>query len=148
MHFTLVCLWRRRTHAARRDNHVTTKLFQQVRSLLTIFLIEINGFVGDNLHQKACYSKSFASWYVGARLIKSLGTGLYLSPGGDFGGITWFLGEQKWGSVITENPKGEITENFGRIQSGSHSNFLRKWRRGGGESRKSSNGIRGITSVQ
>ena len=29
--------------------------------------------------------------------------------------ITWFLGEQKGGSVVTENPKAEITENFGRI---------------------------------
>ena len=33
----------------------------------------------------------------------------------DFGGITWFLGEQKEKSVVIENPKGEITENFGRI---------------------------------
>ena len=31
------------------------------------------------------------------------------------GGITLFSGEQKGGSVVTENPKGEITENFGRI---------------------------------
>ena len=31
------------------------------------------------------------------------------------GGITWFLGEQKGGSVVLENAKGEITENFGRI---------------------------------
>ena len=30
-------------------------------------------------------------------------------------GITWFLGEQNGGSVVTENPKGEISENFGRI---------------------------------
>ena len=55
---------------------------------------------------------------------------LFIARGG-FWGITWFLGEQRWGPVVTENPKGEITENFGRIQSGSHSNFLRKWRRGG-----------------
>ena len=33
------------------------------------------------------------------------------------GWITWFLGEQKGGSVVTENPKGEITENFGRIKA-------------------------------
>ena len=32
------------------------------------------------------------------------------------GGITRFLGEQKGESVITENPKGRIAENFGRIQ--------------------------------
>ena len=31
------------------------------------------------------------------------------------GGITWFLGE-KGGSVVTENPKGGIAKNFGRIQ--------------------------------
>ena len=34
------------------------------------------------------------------------------------GGITWFLGEQKGGSVFTENPKGGIAENFGTIQRG------------------------------
>ena len=36
------------------------------------------------------------------------------------GGITLFLGEQKGGSVVTENPKGEITKNFGRIQRGDN----------------------------
>ena len=30
------------------------------------------------------------------------------------------------GSVVTENPKGGITGNFGRIQRGDHSNLLRK----------------------
>ena len=30
------------------------------------------------------------------------------------------------GPVITENPKGEIAENFGRIQRGDHSNLLGK----------------------
>ena len=39
-------------------------------------------------------------------------------------GTTWFLGEQRGGSVVTENPKGGITENFGRIQRGDHSNWL------------------------
>ena len=29
------------------------------------------------------------------------------------GGITWFLGEQKGGSVVTENPKGGITDSEG-----------------------------------
>ena len=38
--------------------------------------------------------------------------------------MTCFLGEQKGGSVVTENPKGGITENFGRIQRGDHSNLL------------------------
>ena len=33
------------------------------------------------------------------------------------GGITWFLGK-KGGSVVTENPKGGIAKNFGRIQRG------------------------------
>ena len=41
-------------------------------------------------------------------------------------GITRRLGEQRGGSVVTENPKGGITGNFGRIQSGDHSNLLRK----------------------
>ena len=44
----------------------------------------------------------------------------------DFGGITRFLGEQKGGSVVTENPKGGIAENFGRIQTGDDSNSLGK----------------------
>ena len=34
------------------------------------------------------------------------------------GGISWFLGEQKGGWVVTENPKGRITEDFGRIERG------------------------------
>ena len=40
---------------------------------------------------------------------------IFFLEGGGGGGVTWFLGEQKGGSVVTENPKGEITENFGRI---------------------------------
>ena len=52
------------------------------------------------------------------------------SGGGDVfaggGGVTRFLEEQKEGSVVTENPKGGITENFGRIRGGDHSNLLRK----------------------
>ena len=56
--------------------------------------------------------------------------------------ITLFLGEEKGGSVVTENPKGGITENFGRIQRRDHSNLLEKygWGRktwGGGEDRES-----------
>ena len=49
------------------------------------------------------------------------------------GWIYWFLGEQKGGTLVTENPKGEIRENFGRIQRGDHSNLLGKWRRTGEE---------------
>ena len=41
------------------------------------------------------------------------------------------LGEEKGRSVVTENPKGGITENFGRIQRRDHSNLLEKY--GGGE---------------
>ena len=60
----------------------------------------------------------------------SLGTGHYLSPVGgggseDFGGDHLILGEQRGGSVVFESPKGGgITENFGRIQRGDHSNLL------------------------
>ena len=49
----------------------------------------------------------------------------------DFGVITLFLGEEKGGSVVTENPKGGITENFGRIQRRDHSNLLEKYGGGG-----------------
>ena len=43
------------------------------------------------------------------------------------GGGEGVLGEQqKGGSVVTENPKGGIAENFGRIQRGDHSNLLGK----------------------
>ena len=41
-----------------------------------------------------------------------------------------------WGSVVTENPKGGIAKNFGRIQRGDHSKLLGKCRHvvgGGGE---------------
>ena len=57
---------------------------------------------------------------------------------GILGGSTWFFGEQKGGLVVTENPKGAIAENLGRIQRGNHSNLFGKWRHRGG-SRKSSN---------
>ena len=64
--------------------------------------------------------------------------------GGFWGGITWFLGEERGGLVVTENPEGRITENFVRIQRTDHSNLLGKWRQwGGGGTRKSSNVIRG-----
>ena len=42
------------------------------------------------------------------------GGGVFFGRGG---GFTWFLGEQKSGSVVIENPKREITENFGRIKA-------------------------------
>ena len=54
------------------------------------------------------------------------------------------LEEQKEGSVVTENPKGGIAENFRRIHSGDHSNLFGKLRhRGRGGSRKSSKVIKG-----
>ena len=68
---------------------------------------------------------------------RALGTGHYLSPGrgggwseGFIGGITSFLGEQKGGSDVTENPKGGITDNLGKIQREDHSNLL-AWGGGG-----------------
>ena len=53
----------------------------------------------------------------------------------------------KGGSVVTENPKEGITENFGRIQRGDPSNLLGKLRHGGDrESHQKLLG--GITSVK
>ena len=74
------------------------------------------------------------------RSLKSAPVIIYRRGGAeDFRGITWFLGEQKGGSVVTENPKGGITENFGRIQRGGPIKFtwkVKTW--AGGGSRKSS----------
>ena len=36
------------------------------------------------------------------------------------------MGEQKGGSVVPENPKGGIAENFKRIQRGDLSNLVGK----------------------
>ena len=65
------------------------------------------------------------------RSLKSAPVIIYRLGGGgaeDFRGITWFLGEQKGGSVVTENPKGGITENFGKLRHGgdreSHQKLL------------------------
>ena len=63
-------------------------------------------------------------------------------------GITWFLREQKGGSVVTEDSKGVITENFGRIQSGDHSNLLGKWRHGGGGDREIHQKLLGGGAIQ
>ena len=63
--------------------------------------------------------------------------------------ITLFLGEEKGGSVVTENPKGGITENFGRIQRGGPLKFswkMKTWR--GGGTRKTSKVIWGAGSLQ
>ena len=66
-------------------------------------------------------------------------------------GITWFLGEQKGGSVVTENPKGGIAENFGRIQRGAtiqiclENEYIGE---GGGERESHQQLLGGITSVK
>ena len=80
-------------------------------------------------------------------------TGHYLSPGGgggEFGGrINWFLGEQKEGSVVTEKPKGGITENFGRIQRGTTQICLENQDIGGkGDGKSHQILLGGITSVK
>ena len=66
----------------------------------------------------------------------------------DFRGITWFLGEQKGGSAVTENPKGRITENFGRIQGGPLKFVwkIKSW--GGGDRESHQKLLGGITSVK
>ena len=46
--------------------------------------------------------------------------------GGDFRGSHLIVGEKMGGSVVIENPKGGIAENFGRIQTVGHSNLLGK----------------------
>ena len=59
-----------------------------------------------------------------------LGTGHYLSAEGGkriLEGISWFLGEYKWESVVTENPKGRIAKKIRRIRKGDQLNLLGKW---------------------
>ena len=67
---------------------------------------------------KVTFRKDFRDCYWDQGKQMGQGTSHYLSPGG--------RGGQKEGSVETENPKGEITENFGRIQRGDHSNLVGK----------------------
>ena len=65
-------------------------------------------------------------------IVLGLGTGRYLSPVGggaqeDFRGGSLDFREKKRGeSVVTSNPKGGITEKFGRIQRGDYSNLIGK----------------------
>ena len=69
--------------------------------------------------------------------------------GGILGEGHLILGEQKGGSVVTENPKGGIAENFGRIQTGGHSNLPGKWGHVGRGDRESHQKLLGeITSVK
>ena len=64
--------------------------------------------------------------------------------GGGFWGDYLILLKQKGGSVVTENPKGGITESFGRIERGTTKICSENEdMKGGGGSRKSSNVIRG-----
>ena len=79
--------------------------------------------------------------------LKRLGTGHYLPPEGEenFGGDHLIFRRKKKhhkGSFVTENPKGGITENFGRIQGGTLK-FAWKMKTLGKGSRKSSNVITG-----
>ena len=59
------------------------------------------------------------------------------------GWITRFLGEQKGGSVVTENPKGGIIETLEGFKGGTTKIRLENEDMGGGGPRKSSNVIRG-----
>ena len=49
-----------------------------------------------------------------------------LGGGEDFRGDHLIFRRTKGGSVVTENPKGGIAENFGRIQRGDHSDLFVK----------------------
>ena len=65
------------------------------------------------------------------------------------GGITCFLGEQKGGLVVTENPKGGVTGNSWKDSEGGPLKFawkMKTWGRGDGESHQMLSG--GITSVK
>ena len=99
-------------------------------------------FVGDNYYFNIHSS----------RFLNHLGTGPYLSPEGggakDFRGDHLIFMRTKEGLVVIENPKrgGGVTENFEKIQRGTTQICLENEDKGG--SRKSSNVIRGITSVK
>ena len=65
-------------------------------------------------------------------ILCSKGPIIIYRQGGLGGGADNFRGDHlsfrrtKGGSVVTENPKGGITGNFGRIRRGNHSNLLGK----------------------
>ena len=63
----------------------------------------------------------------------------------DFRGGQLIFGWKKGGSFVTENPKGGIAENFGRIQRGGGGPLKFTWKMNTceGGSRKSSKVIRG-----
>ena len=64
------------------------------------------------------------------------------------GGGPWFLGEQKGGSVVTENPIEGIAENFGRIQRGTTQICLENEDMGKGDRESHQKILEGITSVK
>ena len=61
------------------------------------------------------------SFHKGPDTIYRLGGGWRI-----LGGSLDFWEKKKGGSVVTENPKGGIAENVGRIRRGDHSNLLGK----------------------
>ena len=65
------------------------------------------------------------------------------------GGNTWFLGEQKGGTVVTKNPKGRIAENFFKDSEGGPLKFVWKMKTWSGGDRKSHQKLLGgITSMK
>ena len=64
-------------------------------------------------------------------IVLGLGTGRYLTPVGGggrriLGGDHLIFGRTKGGTFVTENPKGWISEKFGRSKRGDNSNLLEK----------------------
>ena len=60
------------------------------------------------------------------------------------------FGREKGGSVVAENPKGGIAENFGRIQRGEPLKFAWKMKTYGGRGGRQSHQklLRGISLVK
>ena len=73
-----------------------------------------------------CVTESSFRKFFNSYVFLIIGDRSLFIAGGGLWGITWFLEEKRGGSVVTENPKGGISENFGRIQRGDHSNLLGK----------------------
>ena len=64
------------------------------------------------------------------------------------GWITRFLGEQKGGSVVTENPKGGIIETLEGFKGGTTKIRLENEDMGGGDRESHQMLLGGITSVK
>ena len=91
------------------------------------------------------------SKYVANKFVTLSDRSLFITGGREeqFGGrINWFLGEQKEGSVVTEKPKGGITENFGRRQRGTTQICLENQDIVGGGGGGGRDLLGGITSVK